>query len=225
MDLFKRNNLPDFIQSNGSSQNSGPSSNSTVVNESQMGIAKNIKNNFSQGTIQSQHVQASNHSTWIRELVSADEQLEKSVMIDMNLGLDTQRILVNESIQFLLGLKTDFAEAAAQFNELKPSVLGRIKVYGIAKTHADFMLFRNGYKMIFSLKSAGVISMRFHYVGQMAIPQPQSKESTTIVMEEELFEAKWGAFEEVQWFYKNLPFKPAYLVRHYLTTFIKESSR
>ncbi|MFN3696275.1 MAG: hypothetical protein ACK4VO_02445 [Pseudobdellovibrio sp.] len=174
-----------------------------------------------------QHSQAVSpaQSTWIRELVSADEQLEKSVMIDMNLGLDTQRILVNESIQFLLKLKNEFAEASAQFNELKPSVLGRIKVYGIAKTHADFMLFRNGYKMIFSIKSAGVISMRFHYVGNMAIPQPNSKEQVTIVMDEELFEAKWGAFEEVLWTYKGQSFKTQYLVRHYLTLFIKDSSR
>lgn len=163
--------------------------------------------------------------TWIRELVSADEQIEKSVMIDMNLGLDTQRILVNETIQFLLRLKTDFAETAAVFNELKPTALGRIKVYGIAKTHADFMLFRNGYKMIFSVKNSGLISMRFHYVGNLAIPQPTQKEQVTIVAEEELIEAKWGAFEEVLWSFKGQSFKPEYLVRHYMTMFIKESSR
>lgn len=163
--------------------------------------------------------------TWIKELVSADDQIEKSVMIDMNLGLDTQRILVTESIQFLLKLKHEFAATAAQFNELKPSVLGRIKVYGIAKTHADFMLFRNGYKMIFSIKSAGVISLRFHFVGNMAIPQPNPQEKVTIVMDEELLEAKWGAFEEVIWSYKSQSFKIPYLVRHYLTVFIKESAR
>ena len=163
--------------------------------------------------------------TWIRELVSADEQIEKSVMIDMNLGLDTQRILVNDTIQFLLRLKTDFAETAAVFNELKPTALGRIKVYGIAKTHADFMLFRNGYKMIFSVKNAGLISMRFHYVGNLAIPQPTQKEQVTIVMDEQLLEAKWGAFEEVMWTFKGLNFKSEYLIRHYMTAFIKESSR
>lgn len=165
------------------------------------------------------------NKTWIRELVSADEQIEKSVMIDMNLGLDTQRILVSETIAFLLRLKTDFAEAAAAFNELKPSAIGRIKIYGIAKTHADFMLFRNGYKMIFSIKNAGLISIKFHYLGNLAIPQPQQKENATIVMEEQLLEAKWGAFEEVLWTFKNLNFKPEYLVRHYMTSFIKESSR
>lgn len=165
------------------------------------------------------------NKTWIRELVAADEQIEKSVMIDMNLGLDTQRILVNETITYVLRLKNDFAESAAAFNEMKPSALGRIKVYGIAKTHADFMLFRNGYKMIFSIKNSGLISIRFHYVGNMAIPQPNQKENVTIVMDEELIEAKWGAFEEVIWNYKGLSFKPEFLVRHYLTTFIKESSR
>ena len=165
------------------------------------------------------------NNTWIRELVAADEQIEKSVMIDMNLGLDTQRILVNETISYLLRLKTDFAESAANFNEFKPSALGRIKVYGIAKTHADFMLFRNGYKMIFSIKNAGLISIRFHYVGNLSIPQPTQKESVTIVMDEELLEAKWGAFEEVLWTYKGLSFKSEFLIRHYMTTFIKESSR
>lgn len=162
---------------------------------------------------------------WIKELVNADQQMEKSVLIDMNLGFDTQRILVNETIQFLLGLKTDFADACSNFNELKPSALGRIKIYGIAKTHADFMLFRNGYKMIFSLKSPGVISIRFHYVGQNYIPSPTATEQATVVMEEELVEAKWGAFEEVVWTFNNQPVKPEYMVRHYLTLFIKDSAR
>lgn len=205
MDLFKKNTMPEMVQSSSASTSYPHST---------------LNSNSASHSAQTQA-----HTTWIRELVSADEQIEKSVMIDMNLGLDTQRILVNESIQFLLKLKNDFAEAAAQFNELKPSVLGRIKVYGIAKTHADFMLFRNGYKMIFSIKSAGVISMRFHYVGNMSIPQPTAKEQVTIVMDEELFEAKWGAFEEVLWTFKGQSFKPAYLVRHYLTLFIKDSAR
>jgi len=182
--------------------------------------------NHSMNQIQTQQSQAPNAKGWIRELVAADEQIEKSVMIDMNLGLDTQRILVNESIQFLLKLKNEFAECAAGFNELKPSVLGRIKIYGIAKTHSDFMIFRNGYKMIFSIKAAGVISIRFHFVGNMAIPQPNgSNEKVTIVMDEQLLEAKWGAFEEVLWTFKTQSFQIPFLVRHYLTMFIKDSSR
>ena len=79
--------------------------------------------------------------------------------------------------------------------------------------------------MIFSIKSAGVVSIRFHYVGNMSIPQPQAKEQVTIVMDEELIESKWGAFEEVLWSYKGQNFQPQYLVRHYLTLFIKDSAR
>lgn len=162
---------------------------------------------------------------WIKELVNADAQMEKSVLIDMNLELDTQRILVNETLQFLLQLKSEFADSCSQFNEMKPSAIGRIKIYGIAKTHADFMLFRNGYKMIFSLKSPGVISTRFHFVGQNYIPTPNAVEKATIVMEEELLEAKWGAFEEVVWTHKNQPAKLEFMVRHYITLFIKDSAR
>lgn len=162
---------------------------------------------------------------WIKDLVNADVQMEKSVLVDMNLELDSQRILVNESIQLLSYLKTEFADSCSHFNEMKPSALGRIKIYGIAKTHADFMLFRNGYKMIFSLKSPGIISIRFHFVGANYIPTPNAQEKTTIIMDEELIEAKWGAFEEVIWTYKNQVAKPEYMVRHYLTVFIKESAR
>ena len=90
--------------------------------------------------------------SWIKELVKAEQQMEESGLVDMSFGFDTDRILVNETVQFLLALKTEFVDSSTSFNELKPSALGRIKIYGIAKTHADFMLFRNGFKMIFSLK-------------------------------------------------------------------------
>ena len=40
-----------------------------------------------------------------------------------------------------------------------------------------------------------------------------------------MFEAKWGAFEEVLWSYKGQPFKSVFLVRHYMTLFIKDSAR
>src|SRR5262245_54239455 len=90
---------------------------------------------------------------WVRELVKAEEQMEETGIVDMSVGIEDQRFLVRESVQFLLLLKNEFIDATNAFNQLKTSPLGRIKVYGIAKTEADFMLFRNGFKMIFTLKN------------------------------------------------------------------------
>lgn len=165
--------------------------------------------------------------SWIKELVKAEQQMEESGLVDMSFGYDSDKILVQETIQFLLNMKTEFVDAATSFNELKPSALGRIKIYGIAKTHADFMLFRNGFKMIFSLKAPGQISIRFNFIGTNYIPNPNMEASAaqSAMMDEHIIEAKWGAFGEVIWTYQNLPLKMAYLVRHYLSLFIRESSK
>ncbi|MFP5519687.1 MAG: hypothetical protein ACLGGX_07270 [Bdellovibrionia bacterium] len=165
--------------------------------------------------------------SWIKELVKAEQQMEETGMVDMSFGWDPAKALLQESIQFLLNIKTDFVDSASSFNELKPSALGRIKIYGIAKTHADFMLFRNGFKMIFSLKAPGQISIRFNFIGTNFIPTPGNPESNnnTSVMDEHLLEAKWGPFGEIIWTYQGQPFKAEYMVRHYITLFIKESSK
>lgn len=166
--------------------------------------------------------------SWIKDLVKAEQQMEESGMIDMNFEFDAEKALVQESIQFLLALKTEFVDSSSSFNELKPSPIGRIKIYGIAKTHADFMLFRNGFKMIFSLKAPGKISVKFNFIGTNYIPtpgQPDASQTTTNVAEENLIEAKWGAFGEIIWTYQNQPVKLEYMVRHYMSSFIKESSK
>jgi len=167
--------------------------------------------------------------SWIKELVKAEQQMEESGLVDMSFGFDPERVLVTESVQFLLALKTEFVDASSAFNDLKPSALGRIKIYGIAKTHADFMLFRNGFKMIFSLKAPGQISVRFNFIGTNYIPTPGMAESTPVpnanVMDENVVEAKWAAFEELVWTYKGQPVKIEYMVRHYLTQFIRESAK
>ncbi|MNL18962.1 hypothetical protein D3C87_1401350 [compost metagenome] len=91
------------------------------------------------------------------------------------------------------------------------------------------MLFRNGFKMIFSLKAPGQIAVRFNFIGTNYIPAPGSIESSTQVasnvMDEHVVEAKWGAFGELMWTYQGLPVKLEFMVRHYLTLFIKESSK
>lgn len=163
---------------------------------------------------------------WIKELVKAEQQMEESGMIDMSYGYDQDRMLAQETLQLLLRLKTEFVDASTAFNELKPSPLGRVKVYGIAKTHADFMLFRNGFKMIFSLKTAGQIAIRFNFIGSNYLPgQTAEGGPGTKLMEEQIIEAKWGPFGEMRWEYMGQPIQVEYMIRHYMTMFLRESAK
>ncbi|PWU14183.1 MAG: hypothetical protein C5B49_13585 [Bdellovibrio sp.] len=153
--------------------------------------------------------------------------MEESGMIDLAVGLDNERTLINETLRFLSEIKNQLTEAASTFNELKTSPLGRIKIYGIAKTQADFMLFRNGFKMIFSMKEPGVISIRFNFMGPNFLPTavPSIQNTNTPLTEEHLIQARKGPFHEIVWTFQEQPIQVASVVRYHLTLFIKESSK
>ena len=85
---------------------------------------------------------------WIKELVLAEKQMEDAGMVDMEAGFDPSSQVEESTVEFITDLKASFVEAASAFNQLKGSTLGQIRIYGISKTKADFMLFRNGYKQI-----------------------------------------------------------------------------
>ncbi len=163
---------------------------------------------------------------WIKALVSSEQKVEDTGIIDLSPHDDQQRVLAIESLQFLLNLKIEFYDAANIFNELKTSPLGRVKVYGVAHTHADFMLFRNGYKMLFTIKAPGVISIRMNFIGGNLVspgPLENTSSSATNVMDETVLEAQLGPFNEVIWTYQGKAFQSSNLVRHYMSFFLRQS--
>lgn len=159
--------------------------------------------------------------SWVKELVKTEQEMEERGIVDNSPSFDPDSILVNESIKLLQSLKENFIEAASAFNNLKGSAIGRVKIYGVSKTHADFMLFRNGLKLIIGFKEPGVISIRFHMAGSSL--STGSNERTT--SDEDSIQAHWGAFGDLVWTYQDLPIKNDYLVRYYLTRFIRESAK
>ena len=159
---------------------------------------------------------------WIKDLAKAEQQMEESGIIDFSAGMNANELLANETIDFLKDLKMAFIETSSAFNDQKSSSLGQVKLYGISKTIADFMLFRNGYKLIFALKSPGVISISFNHIGNSFIPGAQAQESNS---NSDHLVAKWGAFGQLIWTFKDQRIQLDYLVRYYFTRFIKESAK
>lgn len=160
---------------------------------------------------------------WVRDLVRAEQQLEESDMVDFSVGFDEQKLLEDESIAFLERLKEEFVEYASAFNQMKGLSVGNIKIYGIANTRADFMLFRNGLKLIFSILKPGTISVKMNYGGYF--PAKMSAGSTASE-EEELIESQWGAFNELFWCYRKVRLSGNdHMVRFYLSRFIHESAK
>ncbi len=165
--------------------------------------------------------------SWIKDLVKSEEQMEETGVVDLSSQEDPERFLVEETVEYLQDLKNAFVDASSTFNEMKVSPIGRIKIYGIAKTVADFMLFRNGYRMIFSLREAGKISIKFNFISANYVPSaiPTSQTSNAPLMDEHILEAKVGAFQEVEWSYKGGPIRIDNVVRHHITLFVKSSNK
>jgi hypothetical protein len=136
---------------------------------------------------------------WIKELVRAEQQMEEKGVIDFDYGFDPAHLLATQSLSFIKLVKESFVEAASSFNQLKGSAVGRVKIYGISNTDADFMLFRNGLKLIFSLKEPGVIGIRYQFVGAPSLGVAANPDAAGATAgEEEFLLAKWGAFGELQ---------------------------
>jgi hypothetical protein len=161
---------------------------------------------------------------WIKDLVLAEQQMEDSGMVDMTAGFDPERELEGATTEFLADLKSAFVESASAFNQLKGSAVGTIKIYGISKTRADFMLFRNGFKLIFSLKHPGLITVTFNSTAPSFVPG-QTVEGPSTAAPVDSLKARWGAYGELAWTSNDLPINLDYLVRYYLSRFVKESAK
>jgi hypothetical protein len=163
---------------------------------------------------------------WIRELARAEQTFEETGLLEPGYGLDANEILLKQTLDTLVQLKASLVEAASAFNQLKGSAAGRVKVYGVSNTHADFMLFRNGYKLIFGLKEPGVISIRMNHLTAPFSDNSMASASGASAAgpdEVETLEAQWGAFGDLTWTYQGHAVKIDLLVRFYLTRFVRES--
>jgi hypothetical protein len=160
---------------------------------------------------------------WIKELIDTEQKMEESGIIDVAPAFDSDKNLEFESISILNKLKDLMIDSSTVYNKMRGSATGGIKIYGISKTKADFMVFRNGYKLFFALKRTGMISIKTHYHGNDLL-SPQT-EALDQLGHEDLIEARMGAYNEVIWTFQEQPVNLEYLVKYYFSRFVKQSTK
>ena len=159
---------------------------------------------------------------WIKELVHSELAMQENGQTSRDLEFTTPESLHDDTLAFLSDLKSRFVAACSAFNQIKGSSHGRIKIYGIAKTDADFMLFRNGFKLIFSLNAPGKVVASFNHVTVKTLPGQDPAPMKKI--DEDLFVAQWKAFGQLFWTHQEQEIDREYLIRHYLSRFIRLSA-
>lgn len=160
---------------------------------------------------------------WIRGLVESERKMEETGIIDISTVTDDSRDIQEKTYEFLRLLKDNFVDYTTAFNNMKNSTVGSIKIYGISNTVTDFMLFRNGYKLLFTAISPGRVAMSFQSQSSSFLPQANSHLAAP--SSEETVEASVGPFGELTWTYRGAQINADHLVRYYLTRFIRESAK
>lgn len=159
--------------------------------------------------------------SWLKDLIRADQEMEDSGVVDPQAGYNPDVEILEETTQFLIDLKDSFVEMVSAFNQMKANPQGRIKIYSISKTHADFMLFRNGYKAIFTMKEPGRVGVSFSHVGSSYFIPGKNQETAPV--QEDFLESQAGAFGKITWNFQGYPINIEHMVKYYLTRFIRES--
>ena len=158
---------------------------------------------------------------WIKNLVQQENKMEASGQMSFQSAIQpSEEDLKEHTIEFLKQLRTAFTQNISVFNQLK-GYMGSIRIYGIIETESDFMLFRNGYKLVFFMKGPGLIAIRFSN-SENSLP---GQDSHSTHQPCDYLKGTWGSFGELKWTHNNQPIRIDYLVRFYITHFVKQSVR
>ena len=127
---------------------------------------------------------------WIKDLVRTEQNMEDKGEIALPEVHPSQKELREHTVEFMKQLKLAFTTNSALFNHIK-GFLGSLRIYGIANTEADFMLFRNGHKLVFSVQEPGLISVCMKFNNQFL-----AKTSSPGTAEEpaDFIKGEWGPF-------------------------------
>ncbi len=152
---------------------------------------------------------------WIEQLALDEVQREQQGFVDAREAHHQEGMMNEENLRFLEELFDYFSKQIQVFNDLRShdQPLQRIKIYKITGTEADFMLFRNGLKLLFSKKSFNCLSIQY---------LDQDKQLEKNSYQEILLQL--GPFEQLQWTYQGQAFQKEALVRYYLSHFVKKSA-
>ena len=168
---------------------------------------------------------------WIHELARGELHPEAEKLLQLGQSTDPHQRVEESAIDFLTELRELLTEYSRVFNSYSESGarFQEIKLYGIAQSAADFMLFRNQIKLIFMNSAHGVIQIHFsqHQRGGLAVDGLESSHGaspgvTGNIPSQELI-AQIGAFREIFWTYHGEKVSPDQVARFYLGEFIKGS--
>ena len=157
---------------------------------------------------------------WIYELARAEASPEADALYRLNQSAAPQQAIEESTVEFLTDLRAYFQEYVRVFNA--QSEAGKkypeIKIFNLTQGAADFMLYRNGIKLIVANTTHGIVQISYdkHLIAG-AVPSELS-----IPQAEEIL-AQFGAFGSVHWMYRSERVESEQVAKHFFAEFARVS--
>ncbi len=166
---------------------------------------------------------------WLHELARGEIHPDSEKLLQLGRSFDPQQIIEESTIEFLSELREHFNEFARLLNTYSEAgtKFNDIKIYIVAQTAADFMLFRNQIKLIFSNTAHGVIHISFaqHLRSTLAVDgqdqTPFSNSSSTTTGQSQDLLAQIGPFRDVFWTFQGEKVTPDQVSKFYFIEFTR----
>jgi hypothetical protein len=146
-------------------------------------------------------------------------------LLNLNAANDPSQLIEESTVDFLTELREHFTEYTRVFNGYSETgkVFQEAKIFSVAQTASDFMIFRNQVKLVFSNQAHGSIHISFsqHTAGAVSV-NGQSAQGQEFGQPQDLV-AQVGPFRNIFWTFQGEKVTPDQVARFYFPEFIRAS--
>lgn len=161
--------------------------------------------------------------TWIHELAQAEIHPDAEKLFQLGRSFDPQQLVEESTIDFLTEMRDCFTEYTRTFNAYAEAgqKFPEVKIYSVAQTAADYLIFRNQIKLMICNSSHGVIQLSFvqHVPGSIAVDGNQEQ----AMQEASELIAQVGPFRDVTWTFQGQKVDPEQVAKFYFSEFVRAS--
>lgn len=166
---------------------------------------------------------------WIHELARGEVHPDADRLLQLGRSFDPQQLVEESTIDFLTALRDYFDEYTRIFNGYSETGtrFHEVKIYSLAQSAADFMIFRNQVKLIVSNSAHGIIQLAFakHVRGNISVDgrYTQSAESLGLpgLDQSQELVAQIGPFRDVFWTFQGEKVTAEQVAKFYFAEFVR----
>ena len=163
-----------------------------------------------------------NQKGWIHELARAEVHPEAEKLLQLGSSFDSQQLVEESTIGFLTELRDCFTQSVRTFNAYSEgnTRFQEVKIYTIAQTVADFMIFRNQIKLVISNSAHGVIQLSYSHHQRASLAVNGQSQPRPLSPPQEIL-ARLGPFRTVDWVFQGEKVSPEQVAKFNLTEFVR----